>query len=52
MILWDFKKSTAIRTIPTFEGIEGIFIVPSDAILPIDLEETNILVAAAGEKGL
>lgn len=54
IILWDISTSKAIRILPVYEVIEGIFIVPNNLLLSnfLKIEADSICVAAAGEKGL
>lgn len=53
LILWDIERGASIRVLPVYEGIEGTFVLPKDAVLP-DHQKINsgdIYAASAGEKG-
>lgn len=53
LILWEFNKITALRTIPTHEAVEVIVSLPIKFKLPgFKAEPESIYVAAAGEKGV
>lgn len=53
IILWEFNRTTALRTIPTYEAIEVIVSLPIKFKLPeFKSEPESIYVAAAGEKGI
>ncbi|XP_046382433.1 transducin beta-like protein 3 [Ischnura elegans] len=56
LIIWDLKNNGAVvRTVPTFESIEGMIIIPKAAELPFlqhkDLG-SSLCVATAGENGI
>ncbi|XP_043282160.1 transducin beta-like protein 3 [Venturia canescens] len=55
LILWDLEKGTSIRVLPVYESLEGVFLVPRDGTLPVELstkKSDDIYAAAAGEKGI
>jgi U3 small nucleolar RNA-associated protein 13 len=55
MILWDIEKVTQIRTIPAYECIESVLILPYNIQIPNGLElsdKSKIYAASAGEEGV
>ncbi|XP_051157551.1 transducin beta-like protein 3 [Leptopilina boulardi] len=54
LVLWDILKGTSLKVLPVYEGIEGAFIIPSEAVLPNSLKNksSEIYAACAGEKGV
>lgn len=54
LILWDISQGSSIRVLPVYEGVEGAFIIPSEAPLPdsIKRKKSEIYAASAGEKGI
>ncbi|XP_011503744.1 PREDICTED: transducin beta-like protein 3 [Ceratosolen solmsi marchali] len=54
LILWDLIKKISLRILPVFECIEGAFIIPNTANLPIPKIKTksSIYAASAGENGI
>lgn len=54
IILWDISTLNAVRILPVFEVIEGVFIVPNNFLLSnfFTTDADSIYVAAAGEKSL
>lgn len=53
LVLWDILKGTSLKVLPVYEGIEGAFIIPYEAVLPNSLKNksSEIYAACAGEKG-
>ncbi|XP_037048242.1 transducin beta-like protein 3 [Bradysia coprophila] len=53
MMLWNLNELKSVRTVPTYEGVEGAVIINSDCSLPdnIQLDESRIYAASAGESG-
>ncbi|KAG5863942.1 hypothetical protein JTB14_010708 [Gonioctena quinquepunctata] len=53
IILWEFGKTTPLRTIPVYEAVEVIVSLPSRFKLPgFESDRESIYVASVGEKGL
>lgn len=53
IILWDLKQCKQLRTLPTYEVLEGMVLLPSapsQANIPHPSTD-SVLVAVAGEKG-
>ncbi|XP_065342495.1 transducin beta-like protein 3 [Cloeon dipterum] len=53
--LWNLDKGTILKTIPIFESIEGLVLLPNDCILPGNYHvgsNSGPHVAVAGEKGV
>ncbi|XP_015112671.1 transducin beta-like protein 3 [Diachasma alloeum] len=54
LILWDLDKGVSLRTLPVYESIEGLFIMPPASPFPAQktpASDDEILVSAGGEKG-
>ena len=53
LILWDLHSATAINTIPVYEVLEDVVLLPNPLVLPGNprVSETDICVASAGENG-
>lgn len=53
LILWEIGKAVALRTIPAYEAIETIVLLPPKIKLP-NFKSTpgNVYVASAGERGI
>lgn len=55
LILWDFDNAKQIRTVPVYEGIESVMVLPYQLQLPNGVElqdESKVFVACAGEEGI
>lgn len=54
VILWDLKKQCAVNTIPLYEGLEGLVLLPENVSLPgiSRSKMSNMCVAVAGERGV
>lgn len=55
LILWDFENAKQIRTVPVYEGIESVMVLPYQLQLPNGVElqdESKVFVACAGEEGV
>ncbi|XP_014206176.1 transducin beta-like protein 3 [Copidosoma floridanum] len=54
LILWNMVKKASVRVLPVYECLEGAFIIPNNANLPIPKkdEDKSIYVISAGEKGV
>lgn len=55
LILWDVETGKQIRTVPVFESIEGVVILPFDITLPNGAQlddRSKVYVASAGEEGI
>ncbi|PNF27952.1 Transducin beta-like protein 3, partial [Cryptotermes secundus] len=54
IILWDLPSGTTVRTLPVFEGLEGLVLLPPKFRLPGFKKKVKggIHVAAAGERGV
>ncbi|KAK3911617.1 Transducin beta-like protein 3 [Frankliniella fusca] len=53
VILWDLNKQCAVSTIPLYEGLEGLALLPKGISLPGNRKvENNMCVAVAGERGV
>lgn len=55
LILWNINESKALRTVPVYESIEAIVLLPLAFKIPNfkkKLETEGIYVACAGEKGI
>lgn len=55
LILWDLNESKALRTVPVYESIEAMIMLPPTFRVPNfkkKLETDGIYVACAGEKGI
>ncbi|XP_001601796.1 transducin beta-like protein 3 [Nasonia vitripennis] len=54
LILWDIVKKASVRILPVYECIEGAFIIPDSASLPVSKakNKSSIYAASAGEKGV
>lgn len=51
LILWDFINAKQIRTIPVYEGLEALLLLPSSTPLVKNATEDQLLIACAGEEG-
>lgn len=51
VVLWDLKTNTSIRTIPVFETLEAVQVLPDEAEIPNSSSE-GLHFATAGENGL
>jgi len=51
--LWDLSSGSTVRTLPVFEGLEGLVLLPHKFRLPGHKKSLKggIHVAAAGERG-
>ncbi|XP_011308601.1 transducin beta-like protein 3 [Fopius arisanus] len=55
LILWDLEKGLSLRTLPVYESLEGVFIIPSTSNFSkqkTPKREDEILVGSGGEKGI
>lgn len=55
LILWDFGNAKQIRTVPVYEGIESVMVLPHQLQLPDGVElqdESKVFVACVGEEGV
>jgi U3 small nucleolar RNA-associated protein 13 len=55
LILWDFENGKQLRTVPVYEGIECVMVLPHHLQLPNGVEtsdESKVYVACAGEEGI
>lgn len=55
LILWDFENAKQVRTVPVYEGIECVMVLPYQLKLPNGVElkdEAKVYVACAGEEGI
>ncbi|CRL02562.1 CLUMA_CG015785, isoform A [Clunio marinus] len=55
LIFWDFNKGNQIRTIPIYEAIEAMEVLPYDIKLPNGIvlsDHSKVYVACAGEEGI
>lgn len=53
IILWEFNKSVALKTIPVYEAVEAIVSLPLKFKLPgFRPEPDSVYVASAGENGI
>ena len=55
LILWDYTNEKQLRTVPVYEGIECVIVLPYQLQLPNDVElkdESKVYVACAGEEGI
>lgn len=53
VILWDLVQNKQLRTLPTYEVLEGMVLLPKAPCqdnIPLPLSD-SVLVAVAGEKG-
>jgi hypothetical protein len=53
VILWDLDKACAVNTIPLYESLEGLVLLPSNVSLPGlgSIKTNSMCVAVAGERG-
>jgi hypothetical protein len=53
IILWDLLSGTTVRTLPVFEGLEGLVLLPHKFRLPGCKKKVKggIHIASAGERG-
>ena len=53
LILWDLVKNTSLRTVPTFECIEGLIPLPLKVSFPaLHVKDINVPhVLTAGDRG-
>jgi hypothetical protein len=52
--LWDLEQGSRLKTIPVYESLEGMILVPKDCMLPGNYKvasQAGPHVAVAGEKG-
>jgi hypothetical protein len=52
--LWDLEQGSRLKTIPVYESLEGMILVPKDCTLPGNYQVASHAgphVAVAGEKG-
>ncbi|KAJ4446143.1 hypothetical protein ANN_12835 [Periplaneta americana] len=54
IILWDLSSGESIRTLPAFEGLEGLVLLPAKFRIPGQAKKIKggIHVASAGERGV
>lgn len=54
IILWDLSSGSTVRTLPVFEGLEGLVLLPHKFRLPGHKKSLKggIHIAAAGERGV
>lgn len=54
IILWDLPSGTTVRTLPVFEGLEGLVLLPHKFRFPGFKKKVKggIHIAAAGERGI
>jgi U3 small nucleolar RNA-associated protein 13 len=54
IILWNLQSGTTVRTLPVFESLEGLILLPQKFRLPGYKKKIKggIHVAAAGERGI
>jgi len=54
IILWDLSSGSTVRTLPAFEGLEGLVLLPHKFRLPGHKKalKGGIHIAAAGERGI
>lgn len=55
IILWNYSTSSSVRTIPAYESLESLLILPLGITLPNKIildEESKFYVASAGEEGI
>lgn len=54
LILWRLNDSHAVRTVPVYQSIEGIIMLPTNTVIPTGntIDPDGIVVACAGEKGM
>ncbi|XP_049802000.1 transducin beta-like protein 3 [Schistocerca nitens] len=51
LILWDVDKECSVRTVPVYESLESLVLLPQKFSLPNLAIEKGIHIATAGEKG-
>lgn len=54
IMLWDYNETKSIKTIPTYEGVESVIVLPQNTKLPnVEIADANaVIVASAGEEGI
>lgn len=51
IVLWDIKTMSVVKTIPVYEGLEGLVVLPEIFSIPGLKMEGGVYVATAGERG-
>lgn len=54
LIVWDLQKGKQLHTLPAYETLEGMILLPTSPNLPNIPQPTadSVLVAVAGDKGI
>lgn len=54
IILWDLDRQCAVNTVPLYEGLEGLILLPNNVCLPgvNNRKISDMCVAVAGERGV
>ncbi|XP_065889852.1 transducin beta-like protein 3 isoform X2 [Dysidea avara] len=52
IIIWNIKEGKSQKTIPVFESLEGVALIPDDSSCHVEGRDNMTLVLTAGEKGV
>lgn len=52
LILWDFKTAKPVRTIPVYESLAAVTLLPQSSTLVKDVTSDQLLFACVGEEGI